>query len=71
MAARKQGTAHLAEAWDYIADANASAAAELRRKHPFDARLQATADVMDSWAARYGRWAEDERRWTRRTGATT
>lgn len=62
MPARKRQVGYLPETLEFIANANAGAAATIRREHPFNARLQATADVMDDWAARYRRWAEAERR---------
>ncbi len=67
---RKPTIAYLPETLTLIADANASAAATLRRKHPYDARLLHAADVMDEWAARYRRWAEAETPRAAKTGAT-
>lgn len=66
MAGRPKSVGYLPETLEFIANANASAAATIRREHPDNRRLQRTAAVMDEWAARYRAWAKAERR----SGAT-
>jgi hypothetical protein len=60
----KMGIPHLSETWQFLADAYTEGAGEIRTR-PCTRRLQRTADAMDASAARYRRWADAERRWTR------
>jgi hypothetical protein len=68
----KNGTAYLSETWRLLADAYTEGAAKIRTR-PCTRRLQRTADAMDASAARYRRFADAERRWTRtpKGGATS